>query len=210
MRAARRQQATRRRDAALAGLAKRRAALQERRTSQGKAAKRKRRKWPWLVLLVLILLALLPDCDCTPPPPPGAAAGPIETGPAPPPPEILPPEPPTPAHVVRKRDRPAYGNEPAPPLPWLGAFQLQVSARSPRLATCFIGAQRPGSLKWTAAVEPTEGRVSDHTLEPTLLTDALSRIQRTCLIDVLSEPPYRLDESEGRATPTHVSMVIEF
>ena len=75
----------------------------------------------------------------------------------------------------------------------------------------FVGADRPGRLKWTAAMAPVDGRVSEHTLEPTVAEEVLTKQQKTCVIGVLSEPPYRLDVGEGkRATPSRVGMVIEF
>jgi hypothetical protein len=196
-------------------LAQRREAAQvqlERRRDTKKNKKRRRRRWPWLVLLALVLLVLLRDCSCAeePPPPPP----PEPTAPSGPPAELVqeaPPEAQSPApRRVARRDRPEYGNEKPPALPWLDAFRLQVAARSPRLAACFIGAERPGRLKWSASVEPIQGTVSDHTLQPTLSTAALTRQQRSCLVDVLSDPSYRLDAGDPQATPSRVSMVIEF
>jgi hypothetical protein len=111
---------------------------------------------------------------------------------------------------VAPRDRPAFAGPAPDPLPWLAAFRLQVAARSPRLAECFVGAPRPGALKWSAAVEPRAGRVSDPSLEPTLSTEALTPTQRACALAVLSDPAYRLDAGSGPSTPSRVSLVIEF
>jgi len=164
-----------------------------------------------LAALVLLLLLLLQDCRCTPPQPL---------------PVIDQPAPSTPAEVVepsavpspRKRStgriprlrRPAYENELLDPLPWLESYRIQVSSRSVRLAGCFVGAQQPGTLKWAASVEPSKGTLSDQTLEPTLMSDELTRQQRACVFDVLSDPPYDLDSSGERSTPVRVGMVIEF
>ena len=107
-------------------------------------------------------------------------------------------------------DRPSLESEPVPALPWLDAFRLQVSARSPRLAQCFVGADRPGRLRWRAAVEPGRGLVSDQEVEPLLIQDALTTEQKDCVVAVLADPPYRLDPGDGPSTPSRVSMVIEF
>ena len=189
-----------RRRAALAG---KRAALEARRAVRGGRSKKKDRRW--LLLLLLFLLFLLPPC--TPPPEPIAVA------PAAPPVVVptLPAAPPvpTPSRITRT-NRPAFASVVPPKLPWLDAFRLQVAARSPRLAACFDGASRPGALKWSAAVEPVRGRVSDQTLESTLSSDALTTTQRGCVLAVLSDPPYRLDGSGAASTPSRVGMVVEF
>ncbi|HHO52265.1 MAG TPA: hypothetical protein ENK18_15670 [Deltaproteobacteria bacterium] len=183
--------------------------LQRHRASSPRPSRR--RRW-WLLLLPLVLLAaLLRDCSCSPPPEPIPA--PIPTLSAPvrlAPPSPSPPPPPLPEAHIERRDRPSFETEPSDPLPWIASFRSQVAARSPRLAACFVGAQRPGRLRWTASVEPSLGRVSEHTLEPTLLSEALTKAQRACVIDVLSEPPYRLTVETARATPPRIGLVIEF
>lgn len=189
-------------------LAARRAALQARL----RAAKRPERRRPWwLLLVVLLLLVLAWLCCCSGPveevvevvvEPAPAAGPPTPTPPPEPPPEAL-------GGRVERRDRPGF-TPPAPDvLPWLATFRLQVTARSPRLAQCFVGVARPGRLKWTAEVEPTSGRVSDHTLESTLSSDPLTAEQRACVLAALSEPPYDLP-ADGRATPSRVGIAIEF
>ncbi|MES2639496.1 MAG: hypothetical protein V4850_08420 [Myxococcota bacterium] len=158
-------------------------------------------RWPLLLLLLLLLLLV-----CTrPPPPPEAAplAAPAAATPAPAAPAL-------PTGRVARRDRPRFESPAPEPLPWLSSFRLQVAARSPRLAECFAGAPRPGALKWTAAVEPLHGRVSQHTVEPTLSSDELSGTQRACVLAVLTEPPYRLEAGKSPSTPSRVGMVIEF
>lgn len=183
---------------------RRQSALDKRRSATGD--KPRRRRW-WLLLLLLLLLLFL---KCDPEPPLSelelpSVGQPAALMPAPPPPA---PEPP--ATRVPRRDRAAFAGVVPEQLPWLAAFRLQVAARSPRLAECFLGASRPGALKWTAAVEPQHGRVSDPTLEPTLSSDALTRVQRACVLAALSEPPYQLDAGEAPSTPSRVGMVIEF
>ena len=119
-----------------------------------------------------------------------------------------PPEPP-PTGRVPRRPRPTFDAPPPDDRPWLGAFRLQVTARAPRLAACFRGVERPGTLKWSAEVVPASGRVSEHALEPTLGSDPLTPAQRECLIAVLSDPPYALAADE-RSTPSRVGVVLEF
>jgi len=172
------------------------------------ARKKRRRRRLLLAALVLLLLLLFRDCRCSSPEPgaeaPAPGAGPAAEV------EDSPPTAPLPGGHVARQDRPEYASATPEALPWIGAFRMQVAARGPRLAECFVGADRPGALKWTASVEPTQGRVSDHLLEPTLMSDGLTREQQSCAADVLSEPTYTLDADGERATPARVSMVIEF
>lgn len=177
------------------------------RIARRRAAEPPRRRRRWLLLLLLLLLLLIPPCE--EPPAPLAASAPA-------PPEVAaafgepapPPAPPPPR--IARRDRPAFEVNAPEPLPWLAAFRLQVAARSPRLAECFVGAARPGALKWTVGVEPRAGLVSDATLEPTLASDAITPAQRACVLDVLAAPAYELDAGAAPATPARVAMVIEF
>ncbi len=160
-----------------------------------------------VLALLLLLLLLLRDCSCAEPVVEPPAEGAI--GIAGPPVELAPvPEPP--AGRVERRDRPEYATAPPEPLPWLASFRMQVGARGPRLAECFVGAERPGALKWTTSVEPSSGRVSDHTLEPTIGRDPLTTEQRACVLGVLTSPPYQLEAGAEDATPTRVGMAIEF
>ena len=189
-----------------------RAALARRREGLAGARPRQRRRWLSVALLLLLLLLLLRDCCCREPAPPAPPPADCPSGPAPAV-EALPaasPAPALPRGRVGHRGRPEFVSDALDPLPWLAAYQLQVSARSPRLAQCFVGAQRPGTLKWTASVEPSQGVVSDQTLEPTLLSDALTQQQRSCVLGVLSDPPYQLESDDERSTPVRVGMVIEF
>ena len=79
-----------------------------------------------------------------------------------------------------------------------------------RVLACFEGAASPGTLKWTALVEPASGRVTDQKVETMLGSAPLSRDQRNCVLEVLARPGYDLGETAARATPTRVSLVIEF
>ncbi len=179
----------------------------KRRLEERKRKQRKRRSR--LVLLVLLLLLLLVSrCNCVEDPEP------IQ-GPAEPVPEVQAEPPPEP--VVRPMrpkiegiDRPAFETEPMAPLPWLASFRLQASARSPRLADCFVGAERPGRLRWTASVDPVRGQVSEQRIEPVSAWDSLTQEQTACVKGVLAEPAYRLKTEGGPSTPSRVSMVIEF
>ena len=171
---------------------------------QARARRRQRQVLLALLAVLLLSLLLLLDCRCTREPPPEPAPEPVMPVPAEEPEATLPRHPP-----IQRMDRPEYTSEVPEPLAWLDSFRMQVAARSPRLAECFVGAERPGRLKWTASVDPLEGKVSEHQLEPVLTTDALTATQRACAVDVLSEPSYTL-VGEGRATPSRLSMIIEF
>lgn len=183
----------------------RRQALEARRRRL-QARRKRARRWPWALLaLLLLLLFLVRDCRCNAPP----AEGPVEA------PEAVDPVPvePEPAPPTERMDpilRPTFQSPPPDPLPWLAAFRMQVAARGPRLAACFVGVERPGALKWSALVEPGSGTVSEHTLEPVLQSDALTAEQRACLLQVLSDPAYALDGEGKRATPSRVSIAISF
>jgi hypothetical protein len=186
------------------------AELERRRRAVGAQKPERRRRWPWLLaLLVLLLLAwLLRDCGCNEGPEvaeaPQVAGEPGEAAPVEPPPAPL-------TGTMDRLDRPELSAPPPAPVPWLASFRLQVAARSPRLAACFVGAAQPGTLKWTTSVEPSSGRVSDHSLEPMLGSVSLTAEQRDCVLGVLSDPAYRLEVSAGApSTPSRVGMVIEF
>lgn len=170
--------------------------------------KRRKRQSQLALLILLLLLLLISRCTCVeetvpmgpgqPPPPP------VAEEPAPPP-EPLPRRP-----KIAPIERPAFKTPPVDPLPWLPAFRLQVTSRSPRLANCFVGAERPGRLRWTAAVDPVRGQVSEQGIEPVSAWDTLSAEQSDCVKGVLAEPAYTLDPQDGPTTPSRVSMVIEF
>lgn len=178
----------------------------KRRMEERKRKKRKRRSR--LALLVLLLLLLLVSrCNCVEEtvPEQGAGAVPELTTEPSSPPEPLPIRPP-----IKRIERPGFETKPAAPLPWIASFRLQVSARSPRLADCFVGAERPGRLRWSSAVDPVRGQVSEQRLEPVSAWDTLTQEQTECVKAVLAEPAYSLEHGDGPSTPSRVSMVIEF
>ena len=188
----------------------RRAIVEELRARQLEKRAIRRRRWRWALFVagIVLLLLLLRDCSCAEPPEP-VGPGPVGEGTAAEPVEpVAAPAPLT--GRIERRDRPEFGSAPPKPLPWIASFRLQVAARGPRLAECFVGAQRPGALKWTASVEPDSGRVSDSVLEPTRESDALTSGQRACVLEVLSDPAYRLQTGEARSTPSRVGIAIEF
>ncbi|MCB9743062.1 MAG: hypothetical protein H6740_10710 [Alphaproteobacteria bacterium] len=168
-----------------------------------------RRRW-WLLALLPLLL-LLRDCRCQEEPPPPEACPPCEEEPSPTGEAEPEPAPPRPlgGHVARQ-DRPEFELDPPKPLPWLEPFRRQVTARSPRLAECFLEAQRPGALRWSTLVDPARGTVAEHELEPMLLTDSLSADQSACVLRALEQPGYTLEPEADRATPKRVGLVIEF
>ena len=166
-----------------------------------------RRWWSLAILLLLLLLGFVRECSCNEP---GLPEDPIlgpetpDTGEAPPV-RIA-----TPLPDLKRMDRPEYESTAPKSPPWIGAFRMQVAARSPRLAECFVGARQPGRLKWTTSVEPASGLVSEHSLVPMLLSDELSRGEYNCVFEVLSDPPYKLVMGDEKATPSRVGLVIEF
>ena len=193
------------RTALRAELGRRRAAIRAR----TKGAKTRRRVWIALAILVLLLLLLLRNCSCAQPAdPPQVTAGPLASGvevsidtPAPVPPLT---------GRVATTPRVAMPQEAVTPPLWLTSLRIQVAARSPRLAECFEGTTRPGTLRWSVAVDPDHGVVSDPVVEPTLAGQELSNAQRRCVVGVLSDPPYQLAARDAPATPARVALVIEF
>ena len=130
-------------------------------------------------------------------------------------PKPVKPKPPAPKKPIVQKMQPQNRGEfegaaPSTP-PWLDDFRMQVSARSPRLADCFTGTDRPGALRWTTAVNPENGSVSDHSLEPIGGTADLLQDQRECLLKVLSSPVYKIPKQDaGNVLPSRVGIVIEF
>jgi hypothetical protein len=114
--------------------------------------------------------------------------------------------------TLETRRRAGYAGESPAPRTWVDEFRIQVAARSPRLAECFQGSERPGALRWTAAVSPDSGMVSQHELEPLGVTGDIGVAQRDCLIAALSTPHYQLQAGASGAlsTPVRVGIVIEF
>jgi hypothetical protein len=175
-------------------------------------ARARRRLRRTLGFALLLLLASLMRCECAQPLPPEApkveAKGAAE-------PRVEPPVP-TPARrqplraQIEPQARASYpGHEQASPA-WIDEFRLQVAARSPKLAQCFTGSDRPGTLRWSASVNPRSGAASDHELEPVGASAGLRREQHECIVGALSSPPYRLTAPLGESLPQRVSLVIEF
>ena len=181
--------------------------LEQRRKRRTKtpAKKEERRRWPWFLMLLLLLPCLLGPCT--------EEAAVAEPQAPPPAVEVVAEqvEPPAPAMgQVARQDRPEMHTKAPPALPWIASFRMQVAARSPRLAICFVGVTQPGALKWTTSVEPAGGVVSDDTIEPTLSSAPLTRSQRACVLTVLSEPAYNLTLDDAPSTPSRVGLVLEF
>lgn len=178
-------------------------------------ARRRRRIRRTIVAAIILVLLLLIRCECGPGAPPLVPK--VEATPP------VPPEP-KPKKKVTVKPGPKRGLDgdgtkqnrgnlgvPSPPSPsWIDEFQLQVAARSPRLAQCFTGIDRPGALRWSASVNPQSGAVSDHELEPVGASVELSADQRACVVQVLSSPVYKLTAPEKEALPNRISLVIEF
>jgi hypothetical protein len=187
-----------------AELDRRRAAVRARTGSRDNA---QRRRWIALAILAILLLLLLRDCSCATGP--GLLTEfPIGTGREAPASAAAPTVPFT--GRVATRPRPAMTTEGVAPPPWLTSLRIQVAARSPRLAECFEGTTRPGTLRWSVAVDADHGVVSDAEIEPTLAGQELSTTQRRCALGVLADPSYRLATGDGPATPARVTLVIEF
>jgi len=190
-----------------AKLEAKRAALRARLQKRLPKKKKSKKKGLWwkLILMILILLLLLRDCSCSRPPIEGPASPEIpvrlteDIGPSLKRNERLP-----------KRRRPKFKTKTPRPSPWLASFRLQVAARSPRLAECFVGSSKPGSIKWTTSVEPLHGTVSDHSIESMLQSADLQLSERSCILKVLTHPTYHLSSEEKDPVPTRVSLVIEF
>jgi hypothetical protein len=165
-----------------------------------------------VTIAALLLLAMLVRCECEPPPPAPPPEPVVE-----PAPEVKPKKPAPPASKpkafsdrMERQRRGRYQNEAQTSPGWLDDFRLQVAARSPRLAQCFSGTERPGALRWTAAVNAASGSVSDHALELVGTGGSLSGKQSDCVQGVLSSPGYRLKPEQKQDLPSRVSIVIEF
>lgn len=175
-------------------------------------ARRKRRVRRGLTLIAMLLVLVFIRCDCgalVPPEAIGADAGVPVAALAKP--VVKATKPPPLQGKVSLARREAFATMPRTAPDWLDAFRMQVSARSPRLAECFQGTERPGALRWVAAVNPDSGAVSDQTFEPVGLALELNRGQRTCLTQVLASPAYKVPAPPAdHAFPSRVSLVIEF
>lgn len=192
--------------------ARRRAARERLRELRARRRKKPGNRWKIAaaVVAILLLLLLLRDCGPGDAVEPEGPALPVEVvAEAPAVEEEEPAPPPRLTGRVERRDRPEYAPPEPEPMPWLAAFRMQVAARSPRLAECFVGTGAPGRLRWSTSVQVADGAVSDHELEPVLLSQELSREERRCVLGVLDAPRYSLPAG-GPVTPARVSLVIEF
>ena len=178
-----------------------------------KQARRRRRIRRALGVALLLLILLLSRCECGPPPlavalppPPAPATAEVRLRPVP---------------LVRANPIPLHAGStpvrrgklavpPPPPLAWLDALHLQVSARGPRMAQCLAGASGPGALRWTLSLDAASGTVSEQAFEPVGNGADLSSSARECLRRVLANPAYRIDGGQDQPLPHRVSMVIEF
>ncbi len=166
-----------------------------------------------LAALPLLLLLLLLRCPAEPPP----AVG-VQTRAAPRPAAEKPPRPiplrkparPLLAGHLQTRPRAPYEAPAQRPPAWIDQLRLQAAARSARLAACFSGSDRPGAIRWNAALNPDTGTVSDHELEPLGPRSALTAEQRTCVVQALSTPRYQLTTPPTQPFPERVTLVIEF
>ncbi len=177
-----------------------------------KKARRRRDTRRGLTLLALVLLVLLfARCRCEGPLPEPLPEPEVKTGKVE---EKKPPAPvtrPQPLQgSIRTKPRGRYQPASVPRPGWLESFHLQVSARSSRLARCFDGADRPGALRWAAALNAKTGAVSDHEIEPLGAPSRFTAENSACVVAVLSDPPYRLDVPASEALPNRVGLVIEF
>lgn len=175
--------------------------------------KRRRQIRRVIGLTIIALLLLFIRCDC-------GAGAPLPIAKAVvPPPAVVKPKPKVSVKVAPKKALGGDGTKtnrndmglgaPAAPT-WIDEFQLQVAARSPRLAQCFTGIDRPGALRWSASVNPQSGGTADHELEPVGFSTELSPEQRECVVKVLSSPVYKLTAPQKEALPNRISLVIEF
>lgn len=182
---------------------------------RSRARQRQRRKRQLALLLLVILILLLLRLDCVEEPSPSVFPSPSMAVPAP-----------------RKHDKPGRGQakrnplrlegrvegsdrtslalDPLAPPTWLPEFRLQVAARSPRLAACFVGTERPGAMRWSALVHARSGRATESVVEPVFRGASLAEDQLDCLVKGLTEQPYVLDPSSPEVAARRVSLIFEF
>ena len=167
--------------------------------------RRRRALFRLILLLIVLLLLLLIRCDCGPGVPMVVEPEPVEK---------TTPDAGTPRPIfkttVKALPRSAYGNKERAVAGWVEQFQIQVVARSPRLAECFVGVDRPGALRWTCALNADSGAVSEHELEPVGAEVNVTAAQRQCVLDVLSKPGYALTDVPKQGLPQRIGFVLEF
>lgn len=192
--------------------ARARAAVAQNPMVQRARRKRTLRRGAGLAALLLVLLFVRCECDPPPEPPPPepvtADAGTPEVK-APAPAKKPQRKPPPLQGNLDGRARAQFDNDGKAPPTWLEEFRIQVAARSVRLSECFNGTARPGALRWSAAVNAASGSVSDHALEPVGASE-LTKVQRDCVVGVLSSPVYKLAGAQPQDLPNRVGLVIEF
>jgi len=173
--------------------------------------KARRRRRQLALLLAILLLLLLFRCECEPEPVPEPVAQVEEP--------VVEKKPPTRKGIkkpltlegtVDKSERDTIDVPDLPPPAWLAQFRLQAAARSPRLAACFVGVEKPGALRWSALVHARSGRVSASVVEPVFRGGTVTDAQLACLVAALSDPPFSLDEPDREAAPRRVSLIFEF
>lgn len=180
-----------------------------------RAAKRRRRIQQGVGASLLLLLLLFIRCDCSQPPVENVVAV-ADAGVKEPVAKVVPPAPKVKKAPLKGKlestGRGKYEGEATAAPSWLDEFQLQVAARSTRLAECFNGTDRPGALRWTASVNGESGTVSDHEFDWIGGGGSMGTPQRKCLITTLSNPGYKLKipKSDEKPLPSRVSLVIEF
>jgi hypothetical protein len=177
-------------------------------------ARRHRQQRTLALLIAILLLLLLMRCECTEEPEAPAVVEPTLPEPPPPKKPVAPKRPKTPPVVlegtVPASERDTLAVEPTTPPTWLPQFRLQAAARSPRLAACFNGSEKPGALRWSALVHARSGRVSESVIEPVFRGVSINDAQTDCLIKGLTEPPFALDEPDPQAAARRVSLIFEF
>jgi len=172
--------------------------------------RRRRRLKQAAGLAIVIALLLLIRCDCGRVSPEVAAeVAPVVDAGVQPRPTVATASKALEARVERQ-PRAAFTTQAQEASSWLDEFRLQVAARSPRLARCFSGAEHPGALRWSVALNPSSGAVSDHQLDLVGPDPDLQTKQRECLERALSSPPYALAGASEDALARRVSLVIEF
>ena len=110
---------------------------------------------------------------------------------------------------LHRQPRPDFPTPIPDEVQWLSSYQLQVAARSPRIAACFEGTEGPIDLRWTATIDPQTGRVTERELVPTLPARGLTAREKDCTLQALSDPEYSLDFGTAAPESRRISIVLE-
>lgn len=110
---------------------------------------------------------------------------------------------------IQAKERPKLKPQQMSQPRWISDFQLQVSTRSPELATCATGASEPGALRWSALLDPKDGSVSDQQIEGIGANAAISSERLECIKSVLRAPPYVI-KAQGDMSPRRVTLLLEY